>query len=130
MTSLWAINSTTDLASATETLTNKRITERVTTIASSATPTPDLDSDDLYIITALAEAATVWAPTWTPLEWQKLIIRIKDNGTARALSWNAIFRAWDTALPTTTVLSKTMYCWFIYNSTDTKWDLLWYNDNF
>ena len=52
----------------------------------------------------------------------KLIIWIKDNGTARALSWNAIYRAVGITLPTTTVISKTLYVGFIYNSTDTKWD--------
>lgn len=112
-----------------ETITNKRITNRVNTIASSATPTPNWDTTDQYIITALALWATVWAPTWTPTEWQKLIIRIKDNGTARTIAWNAIYKVWDTALPTTTVISKTMYLWFIYNSSDVKWDLVVYIDN-
>jgi len=113
----------------TQTLTNKRITKREVTIASSATPTPNSDTTDIYTITALAEAATFGAPTGTPTQGQTLLIRIKDNATARALSWNAIYRAGDTVLPTTTVLSKTMYCGFIYNSTDTKWDIVAYDDN-
>lgn len=115
---------------ATATLTNKRITERVNTITSSATPTPVWDTTDVFTVTALAAAATIAAPTGTPTEWQKLIIRIKDNATARTLAWNAIYRAWDVALPTTTILSKTLYVGFQYNSTDSKWDLLAYNDNF
>ena len=114
----------------TNTFTNKRITERTNTITSSSTPTPAWDTTDIFTITALAVAATIAAPTWTPTNWQKLIIRIKDNGTARVLSWNAIYTAWDVDLPTTTILSKTMYCWFIYNSTSSKWNLLAYNDNF
>lgn len=102
-----------------------KITPRVTTEASNATPTPNTDTTDVHMITALAEAATFGAPTGTPSEGQKLTIRIKDNATARALSWNAIYRAGtDIPLPTTTVLSKTMYCGFIYNNTDTKWDLV------
>jgi hypothetical protein len=40
------------------------------------------------------------------------------------LTWNAVFRAMWVALPSTTVLSKTLYLWFIYNATDTKWDLI------
>ena len=56
---------------------------------------------------------------------------IKDNGTARSLGWNAIYRASsDLALPATTVLGKTLYCGFIYNSTDTKWDLIALLNNF
>jgi hypothetical protein len=105
-----------------QTLTNKRITSRVGTVASHATPTPTADDSDLYTVTAQAEAAAFAAPSGTPTNGQKLIIRIKDNATARALSWNAIYRALGVALPTTTTISKTLYVGFIYNSTDSKWD--------
>lgn len=108
----------------TQTLTNKRITKRVGTVTSSTTPTPSADSHDVYTVTALAAGATFGAPTGTPTEGQGLIIRIKDNGTARTLAWNAIYRAIGFELPTTTVISKTMYLGFIYNATDSKWDLL------
>lgn len=115
----------------TETLTNKRVTERVSTTASSATPTPNADTDDLYTITALATAPTFGAPTGTPTNGQKLMVRIKDNGTARALAYNAIYRASsDLALPSTTVINKTLYLGFIYNSADTKWDLVASMNNF
>jgi hypothetical protein len=111
-------------SSSTDTFTNKRITKRVSTEASNATPAIAADSYDIHTITALAAAATFGAPTGTPTQGQQIIYRIKDNGTARALSWNAIYRAMGTALPTTTVLSKTLYLGFIYNSTDSKWDLI------
>lgn len=101
-----------------------RINPRVTSTASSATPTPNADTDDEYILTALAAGATFAAPTGTPVQGQKLLIRIKDNATPRTLAWNAIYRAGDVPLPTTTVTSKTMYAGFIYNSTDTTWDLV------
>jgi len=130
----WIWNSTLAWASiptytSTNTFTNKRITERVSTITSSITPTPNGDITDIFTITALAVWATIAAPTWTPTNWQKLIIRIKDNATAQTLAWNAIYRAWDVALPTTTIISKTMYVWFIYNSNDIKWDLVAFLDN-
>ena len=115
----------------TETLTNKRITERVNTITSSATPTPAWDTTDIFTITALAVNATFAAPTWTPTEWQVLLIRIKDNATARTLAWNAIYRAsTDLPLPTTTIISKTLYLQFVYNDTDSTFDLLWLLNNF
>jgi phenylalanyl-tRNA synthetase beta subunit len=101
-----------------------RNTPRVASIASSATITPTIDIDDQYSVTALAAAATIAAPTGTPLEGQKLTIRIKDNGTARALTWNAIYRIIGVTLPTTTVANKLMYIGCIYNSTDTKWDVV------
>ena len=109
---------------ATATLTNKRITPRVGTTASSSTPTPTGDSSDLYTVTALAANATFAAPSGTPMDGQKLLIRIKDNGTARTLGWNAIYRAVGVTLPTTTVISKTLYVGCMYNSADTKWDVL------
>lgn len=115
----------------TETLTNKRITARVGSTASSSTPTPVGDSNDLYEVTGLAANATIGTPGGTPTDGQKLILRIKDNGTARTLAFNAIYRASsDLALPTTTIISKTMYLGFIYNSTDAKWDFFAFLNNF
>jgi hypothetical protein len=110
--------------SATATLTNKRITDRVGTTASSATPTPTADTADVYTVTALAAAATFAAPSGTPTDGQKLLLRIKDNGTARALAWNSIYRAIGVVLPTTTVVSKTLYVGCIYNSADARWDVV------
>jgi hypothetical protein len=93
--------------------------------ASNATPTPNADTTDLYYLTALAEAATFGAPTGTPGNGQKLLIRILDNATARALAWNSGaggYIARGVALPTTTVLSKYLYVGLIYNSVASKWD--------
>jgi hypothetical protein len=103
-----------------------------TSITSSATPTPtgDARENELYI-TALATAPTFAAPSGTPTNGNKLIIRVKDNGTARAISWNAIYRAGtDIALPTTTVINKTDYYEFKYNSTDSKWDFVGWTAGF
>lgn len=110
-------------ASSTTTFTNKRITPRVSTTASSSTPTPNADTDDMYTVTALAAGATFGAPTGTPVNGQALIIRIKDNGTARTLAYNAAYRALGTVLPTTTVINKTIYLSMIYNSADSVWDV-------
>jgi len=107
---------------------------RVSSTASSGSPTPDIDTTDEYILTALAAGATFGAPTGTPIEGQQLIIRIKDNGTAQSLGWNSGVGGYrastDLALPATTVLGKTLYLGFMYNSTDSKWDLLAKLDNF
>jgi hypothetical protein len=107
---------------ATQTLTNKRVNSRVTSTASNATPIPDVSTTDQYNLTSLAAAAAFGIPIGSPLDGQKLIIRIKDNATARALTWNAIYRAVGISLPSTTVVSKTTYVGLIYNSADTKWD--------
>jgi hypothetical protein len=107
------------------------LVRRVSTITSSATPTPNAATDDMFTITALAAAPTFAAPTGSPSDGQSLMYRIKDNATPRALAWNAIYRAsTDLALPTTTVASKTLYVGFIYNGVDSKWDLIAVLNNF
>ena len=103
----------------------KDLISGITSIVSSATPTPiGAYRFNEFDITALAEAATFAVPSGTPRNRNRLIIRIKDNGVGRALSWNAIYRGLEFALPTTTVAGKTMYLGFMYNTADSKWDLL------
>ena len=75
----------------------------------------------------MANGATIGAPTGTPINGQKLIIRIKDNGTARVLTWDTssgAYRAIGTILPTTTTISKTTYVGCIYNAADSYWDVI------
>lgn len=111
----------------TQTLSGKRTNPRVVSAASYTTDTGsslDVSTADLFIVTAQAGALKFNNPGGTPVQGQKLIIRIKDNGTARALTWDTQFRAMGVALPTTTILSKTLYMGFFFNSTDTKWDLV------
>lgn len=111
-------------AAGTVVFTNKVITPRVFAEASNGTISLNVDLYDQHNVTALAVAGTVPTPTGTPFDAQKIILRIKDNGTARALTWSGIFRAVGNSLPTTTVLSKIIYLGFVYNSTETKWDLI------
>lgn len=107
-----------------QTLTDKRINPRVSSATSASSLTPTIESYDQYCYTALAANLTLNAPTGTPVNGNKLLLRIKDNGTARTLTWNAIYRAVGVTLPTTTVASKTLYVDMIYNSADTKWDVI------
>lgn len=109
--------------SSTHTLTNKRITQRVVTTADDATAVIDVDVTDQYQLTAMANATTI-STTGTPTAGQKLTIRLKDDGTGRALTWDGVFRAIGVTLPTTTVANKTHYIGCIYNLTDTKWDVV------
>lgn len=97
---------------------------RTVTIADTGTAPVNGDTTDTYIITALAQALTFAAPSGTPSEEQVLMYRIKDNGTARALAFNAIFAARGVALPTVTILGKYMRLAFLYNATAAKWDLV------
>lgn len=100
-----------------------QLTPRVQSVTSAATVTPNANSDDLVDITAQAVALTLAAPSGTPVNGQVIEIRIKDNGVVRAITWNAIYRAFGLALPTSTTAGKTMYVSCVYNSGATKWDV-------
>ena len=105
----------------TDTLTNKRITSRIKTFTSDATPDIDSDDYDAVTITALAAAITDVNVTGTPTNFQHLMFRIKDNGTEREIAWGSDFEASGVALPDTTVAGKTLLVGFIYDSVDSKW---------
>lgn len=99
---------------------------RVSSTASSATITPTSDASEQYNVTALATAANFAAPSGTPTDGQRLLLRIKDDGTARALTWTTTsggYRAIGVTLPTTTVASKVLYVGCLWNSQDSYWDV-------
>jgi hypothetical protein len=111
----------------TQTLTNKRYTPRVGTVASAATITPTGDSSDLYTVTALATNATIAAPSGTPTDGQRLMLRILDNGTSRGLTWTTTaggYRGVLTSLPTSTQPGLVLYVGCIYNSQAGYWDVV------
>lgn len=108
----------------TQTLSSKRINPRSTTAATASSLTADVAASDFYAYTALASALTINAPTGTPVAGQRLMFRLKDNGTGRALTWNGIFRAVGVTIPTTTVAAKVTYVSCIYNNSETKWDVI------
>ena len=97
---------------------------KVGAIVSASSLAPNIDSYNMYQITALAATMTFGNPTGTPTAGQSLIIRIKDSGSAQALYYGTQYREIGQALPSTTVGGKTLYLGFIYNATDTKWDLV------
>ena len=102
---------------------------RVMTKLNDATSEIDVTKYDQYELVGMS-ADTTFTISGTPRTAQKLMIRLEDNGTARALTWNAIFRAsTDLPLPTTTTATKTMYLDFIYNYRDSKFDLILLLDN-
>ena len=63
----------------TNTLTNKRITSRIKTFSSDATPDINSDDYDAVTITAQDAAITDVNVTGTPTNFQKLTFRIKDD---------------------------------------------------
>jgi hypothetical protein len=110
--------------SSTNTLTNKRITQRVVTTTDDATAVIDVDITDQYQLTAIANA-TEFAVTGTPVNGQKLLIRYLDAGTAKALTYAAnTFKVIGVTAPTTTVISKTGYIGCVYNSASSRWEII------
>lgn len=111
----------------TQTLTNKRINPRVVTASDATSITPTGDTADVthQTNTQAAGTLTINAPTGTPVDGQKLIIRIKSTNV-HTLSFNSIYRAISVmTLPaSTTGTSITDAVGFMYNSTDSKWDML------
>jgi hypothetical protein len=95
----------------------------VQAVASNATVTPAF-GEDLVKITAQAAALALANWSGTAIPGWGMAIRIKDNGTARAITYGSKYRAMGVTLPTTTVVSKTLYLGVIYNSDDDKFDVV------
>jgi hypothetical protein len=108
------------------TLVVNNITPNVQTVSSSATVTPT-STNNLVVITGQTTTLTLANPTGVWSQGQDLIIRIKDNGTSRTINYGNNYRAIGTTLPTSTTANKTIYLGIIYNSTDTKWDIVGVN---
>jgi hypothetical protein len=99
------------------------IVPNVQAVVTAATVTP-VSGNDIVTITAQSTALTLANPTGTWSQGQDFIIRIKDDGSAKAITWDTNYRAIGIGLPTTTIAGKTTYVGLIYNSTDSKWDAI------
>lgn len=124
--SLGNVDNTSDVTknAATATLTNKRITVRTGTTVSSATPAINTDNYDEYDITALAVNITSMTTnlSGTPTNGDELMLRFKDDGTPRTITWGASFVSSGVAtLLATTAANKTHYVKVRYDSTAAKW---------
>ena len=99
------------------------------TTVSAISPTA---TTDMITISALNQTLTINTVTGALVDGQKLLLRIKDNGSAQTLSWNAIYRAVGADIPSSTVASKWMYVGVIYNLVGTgsdatpnsRWDVV------
>jgi hypothetical protein len=95
----------------------------VQTVTSSATVTA-ISTNDLVEITAQAAGLTLANPTGTFYNGQILNYRIKDNATARAITFGSKFLGFGSALPTTTTISKWLLISCQYNSATDKFETL------
>lgn len=91
----------------------------VQTVTSAGTVTPTY-ANDIVEVTSQAAALTLANPTGTPANGHPILFRIKDNGTARAITFGADYLGVGGALPTTTIAGKWMYFTGFYSSADSK----------
>lgn len=106
-----------------QTLTNKRNTPRVASIAYAASITPNSDTTDVANVGTLTGAITINAPSGTPTDGQLLTFRFTQDGTGRAITWDVAF-AFGTDI-TSALIPVTANAKFEvgvrWNSTDSKW---------
>ena len=100
------------------TISTTRINPRVTSIVS-ANLTPSATTDDIYVATFLSADVAISNPTGSPANGQLLIIRIKDNGTKRLLTWGTQYRG---TMFSSTIPTHTQYYEFRWNANDNYWD--------
>jgi hypothetical protein len=93
-------------------------------VASTATLTPDLDNYDSFAVTAQAAGLTIANPTGTLQDMRQFVIRIKDNGTPRVISYGTKYRVMEITLPVTTVISKYLFLQCVVNAVDDKIDVV------
>lgn len=101
-----------------------KISVRLTASTSPSTLTPDVDNFDIFAVTSLNTNMTIAAPIGTPVNGQGMMFRIKDNGSSRTITWNAIYRAVGVTMPTSTSANKMLYVSARWNEEAQKWDVL------
>jgi len=85
------------------------VTYATTTVASSATPTPTGNAQrNELIVTALAENATIAAPTGTPAAGNMLKLIITATGATRTVGYNAALTAGNVTRTTSVPAGETL----------------------
>lgn len=104
------------------------------TIANTQTPVSTTSSATIsvaitaaqYNVNALAVSSTI-SMAGAGVDGQKIVIRIKDNGTSQSLTWTTTsnnFRVEGVTLPSATTVSTPLYVGCVYNAQDSFWDVI------
>lgn len=95
--------------------------------------TPDISAKayrEVFIrLDGVSSSFTINNPTTgsTPMEGDRIVFRINDNGTARNLSWGTSYVQRGASLPTSTnTANKLSTTTLIYNASASKWDCVGY----
>ena len=95
-----------------------------TTVAYSASVTPDISTTGTLVVGALTGNLTVNNPTGTPADHQILVICLQQDGTGgRSVTWGANFQFTDaiTSADVSTVASKNSTVLWEWYSAKSKW---------
>lgn len=106
-----------------ETLTNKRILPGVNE-STGTSLTPEFELVNIEILTGINGALTISHPEGTYQKRENRVIELKDDGTARAITWHGIYASKYDTLPTTTIAGKSIRVYLEYNDGTTKWECL------
>lgn len=102
-------------------------TPRIQTVVSAASVTPNASTNDAVTITAQAVGLTIANFTGTAVDFQRLTIRIKDNGVAQTIAFGTNYIPMGVALPAITVAGKIMRLDFEYDAVTAKFGLIQLN---
>lgn len=101
------------------------VTPKASATTTLTTLTPNVDNYNIYDLTAQASALTIANPTGTANNGQVLIIRIKDDGTSRAITYGTAYvniSGLDSL--TATTAGKWHIIGTMYNSAASKWHVI------
>jgi hypothetical protein len=114
-------------------LVSTEIAKRVVSTASATSVTPNSDTTDILIQanTEPIGTLTINAPTGSPVNGQTFVFRLSSTAV-QTFAWNAIYQgSTDSPLPSASSgAGKTDYMGFIYNTSNSKWQMLAKNFGF
>lgn len=104
---------------------DQRAVPRATSTASTATLTPNIDSYNIYTVTAQATSMALANPTGTPNDGDVLLIRLLATGATRALTiGNQYNNNSGLGTPTTITTDKWLTLGIAYNTTPGHWQII------
>jgi hypothetical protein len=95
--------------------------DRVVSVTESAVIVPNVDLADVWDVVITGSSVTLSPPIGTPLDGQRIVIRIRPV-VGCSLAYNAIYMAsWDLSLPDYCRDGKVHYLGFRYCAPTSKW---------
>ena len=101
---------------------NTKLERSISTITTATALSPTTHTE--YHITTLASDLIINAPSGEFSDGQTILLKIKDNGTSKNLSWNSAWKPIGLTLPIRTNADTWLYVGAIYNSISTTWDVI------